>query len=445
MRSVQLLAVCAWCLAGIGVLAARRHGDGRPRRRSVALLVDSFAVGLVMIALLLRLRRLRVAGLRDDPARDVLRHRARAGRLPDRPARRPAGPLGRRRPAGRAARRPAARRAARRARPHAARPVAAARLLAARIRRRTATSTARPSTCPRTGRATTLIERDGRRVAALVHDPALSDEPELLEAVSAAAGFALENARLQAELRARLEELQGSRGRVHRGRPARAPAARAQPARRRPAAARRAVAVARPARRRSSATTRRAKARLAQARQEVAASLQELRDLARGIHPAVVSGHGLRGRARVAGRERAGAGRGSTSSSTSGSPETLEVAAYYVVARASRTSASTRRRRRRRSTSRAPTAQLVVEVVDDGVGGADTESGLRPARAGRPRRGARRPPAGLDAARWRDAGAGGDAVRVAIAEDSVLLREGVARLLARRASTSSRKCATPTT
>ena len=50
MRSVQLLAVSAFCLAGIGVLAARRRDAGRPLRRSVALLVDSFAVGLVMIA-----------------------------------------------------------------------------------------------------------------------------------------------------------------------------------------------------------------------------------------------------------------------------------------------------------------------------------------------------------------------------------------------------------
>ena len=59
---------------------------------------------------------------------------------------------------------------------------------------------------PWTARST-VIERDGQHVAALVHDPALDDEPELLEAVGAAAGIALENARLQAELRARLEEL----------------------------------------------------------------------------------------------------------------------------------------------------------------------------------------------------------------------------------------------
>jgi len=51
----------------------------------------------------------------------------------------------------------------------------------------------------------TIVEREGRRVAALVHDPSLRDDPELVEAVCAAAGLALENERLQAELRAHLD------------------------------------------------------------------------------------------------------------------------------------------------------------------------------------------------------------------------------------------------
>ena len=64
------------------------------------------------------------------------------------------------------------------------------------------------------GRATTLIDRDGARMAALLHDPGLEEEPELLAAVGAAAGIALENGRLQAEQKAHLEELKGSRARV---------------------------------------------------------------------------------------------------------------------------------------------------------------------------------------------------------------------------------------
>ena len=51
-------------------------------------------------------------------------------------------------------------------------------------------------------------------VAALVHDPALGDNAELVESDFAAAALALENERLQAELRARLGELQASRARL---------------------------------------------------------------------------------------------------------------------------------------------------------------------------------------------------------------------------------------
>jgi PAS domain S-box-containing protein len=64
------------------------------------------------------------------------------------------------------------------------------------------------------GRTVTVVERDGRRIGALVHDASLRDNPELLDAVSAAAGLALENERLQAELRARLVELSESEGRL---------------------------------------------------------------------------------------------------------------------------------------------------------------------------------------------------------------------------------------
>jgi len=45
-------------------------------------------------------------------------------------------------------------------------------------------------------------------------DPALRENPELVDSVCAAAGLALENEALQAELRARLAELQQSRARM---------------------------------------------------------------------------------------------------------------------------------------------------------------------------------------------------------------------------------------
>jgi len=60
----------------------------------------------------------------------------------------------------------------------------------------------------------TEIEHEGRRVAAIVHHGFLCEEPELVRAAGAAAAISLENERLDAELRARLEELRASRARI---------------------------------------------------------------------------------------------------------------------------------------------------------------------------------------------------------------------------------------
>ena len=53
-----------------------------------------------------------------------------------------------------------------------------------------------------TGRKVTPVTRGGQPIAALLHDASLSEEPELIDAVTAAAGLSLHNERLQAELRA---------------------------------------------------------------------------------------------------------------------------------------------------------------------------------------------------------------------------------------------------
>jgi PAS domain S-box-containing protein len=64
---------------------------------------------------------------------------------------------------------------------------------------------------PGSGRVATMIERNDRSVAALIHDRSLQENPELVDAVTAAAALALENERLQAELRARLDDLERER------------------------------------------------------------------------------------------------------------------------------------------------------------------------------------------------------------------------------------------
>ena len=63
------------------------------------------------------------------------------------------------------------------------------------------------------GQVTPLV-RDGETVALLSHRPGLLDDPALAEEVAATARLALENERLQAEVRAQLEHLRSSRTRV---------------------------------------------------------------------------------------------------------------------------------------------------------------------------------------------------------------------------------------
>jgi signal transduction histidine kinase len=67
---------------------------------------------------------------------------------------------------------------------------------------------------PGSGRAVTPIEDGGEPVAVLVHDEGLLADGRLLASVAAAARFALANVRLQAEARAREQELQDSRRRI---------------------------------------------------------------------------------------------------------------------------------------------------------------------------------------------------------------------------------------
>ena len=118
--------------------------------------------------------------------------------------------------------------------------------------------------------------------------------------------------------------------------------------------------------------------RLDRARGEIAASLEELRAVARGIHPAVVSGHGLEvaleqlaARAPVPVRLRVTIG--------SRLPERLEVAAFYLVSEGLVNIAKHAHALTATVDVERINGNVVIEVLDDGVGGADSErgSGLR--------------------------------------------------------------------
>jgi signal transduction histidine kinase len=64
------------------------------------------------------------------------------------------------------------------------------------------------------GRVTTTITDDGRPVALLVHDAALMDDQTLIGGAAAAVRLAVTNARMRAEVRARVADLAASRRRI---------------------------------------------------------------------------------------------------------------------------------------------------------------------------------------------------------------------------------------
>jgi len=225
------------------------------------------------------------------------------------------------------------------------------------------------------GRAVTEVEREGIRVGAIIHDASLADEPGLVRAVAASAALALENERLEAELRARLDELQSSRSRLvevsmferrrlerdlHDGAQQRLVALSLQ------------LGLAK--RRLEEGEEVAAGAMLDAARDELARALEELRELARGIHPAVLTDRGLEP-ALEALAERAPLPVSLDQMPAERLPAPVEAAAYFVVAEAltnvvKYAEASTAAVRIRRNGSYA-----VVEVHDDGVGGADPTIG----------------------------------------------------------------------
>ena len=377
VEDVQLLSLSACCLVGLGVLARRRRTLGLPRRRSIAFVIDSFAIALVMIAALFVMAAFDVPGFREvqrvtllvvglSPIAFLL------GLLDARLARSAVGDL-----IVELGNEPGPQ-DLRDALAHALRDPSLTLAYWLPNFQTYVDVNGRPVRLPDDDtRTATLIDRDGEHVAALVHDPALDDEHQLLEGVGAAAGMSLENARLQAELRARVEELRGSRARViDAGQKERQLLERDL----HDGAQQRLIALSL----RLSLLKKRlpyepeVRQELDAARSEIALSLGELRDVARGIHPAVLSGHGLTVaveslaahaplpvRLVICVEDRL--------------PERVEVAAYYVVSESLANVAKHAHASEARVSLERRGDYLVVEIVDDGDGGADTEkgSGLR--------------------------------------------------------------------
>jgi signal transduction histidine kinase len=230
---------------------------------------------------------------------------------------------------------------------------------------------------PREGdpaRAWTAVELEGRRVGAILHDVSLGEEPELLRSMAAAAGLAMENERLQAQLRARVEELRTSRARIVEA---------GTHERRRlernlhDGAQQRLVAL--------SLTLRLAQSKLRKdpdsademltaAQDELTLALGELRELARGIHPAVLSDRGL-GAALEALAGRAPIAVELAAIPADRLPEPVEAAAYFVVAEALTNVAKYAHATQATVSVSRNNGRAVVEIADDGIGGADPGRG----------------------------------------------------------------------
>ncbi|MDX6644504.1 MAG: hypothetical protein QOK40_231 [Miltoncostaeaceae bacterium] len=220
-------------------------------------------------------------------------------------------------------------------------------------------------------RAVTTLVRDGRPVAAVVHDPALNATPGLVEAACAAAGLALENERLQIELRAQLAELRSSRARL----------VEAGDAERRrlernlhDGAQQRLVGLALRLRLAARAADGPAASLIDGALGELGCALDELRELARGLHPALLTDHGLAAALQSL-AARAPLPVDVHAAVAERLPPPVEAAAYFVVAEAltnvakhaSATAAAVR--------VEVVEQRLMIEVTDDGGGGASITPG----------------------------------------------------------------------
>jgi signal transduction histidine kinase len=372
VQRAQLLLVSILSVAGIAVLAERRRRNGKPSRTTVGVLVDAFALGLLMIALLLLTALLGWTAV-QDPVRlltfavigfapiaflagllEAQLGRASVADLVVDLGVSP-GPAELQHAVARALRDPSA----------------TVAYWVDELGAYADIDGYQTEIGDRPGRAAMPVVRDGVPVAMLEYDAVLDDEPGLVSSVVAAAGMTIYNAQLQVELRARLEELRGSRRRLVHAE---------QRERRRlernlhDGAQQRLIAVSLELGALAELADDELGARVEAARLEVAASIAELRDLARGIHPATVTDHGLMVAleslathatvpVRVVGEfeERP--------------PEEVELAAFYVVSEALANVAKHARASSAVVTLEQVDGRVIVEVADDGVGGATSSGG----------------------------------------------------------------------
>jgi signal transduction histidine kinase len=228
---------------------------------------------------------------------------------------------------------------------------------------------------PTAARAVSILEGDRGTIGALVHDPHLLDDPGLVASVVAATRLAVENEQLHAEVEAQLAEVQASRARI----------VTAGDAERRrlerdlhDGAQQRLVALALALRRAQAhhggASDPELATSLDEATTMVRQALDELRELARGIHPAILTETGLTGAI-------ASLASGSPAQVTVGHvtsrrlPPEIEAAAYFFVSEALANVAKHAPEATVSVRAEVVDRQLELDVADDGPGGATPDGG----------------------------------------------------------------------
>jgi signal transduction histidine kinase len=226
---------------------------------------------------------------------------------------------------------------------------------------------------PNPDRLSTPLEVGDTPGAVLTYDATREDERELVRAVSAAATLTLENERLAADLHAKVEELSASRARIVESGDA---------ARRRlerdlhDGAQQRLVSLALSLR---ILATRldgdpEAERELEAARRELDHALDELRELARGIHPSMLSDRGLDAAVEAL-AHRAPLPVELELAPGERLPERVESASYFVVAEALTNVVKYARATHASVNLMRDNGHVMVEVSDDGIGGADPVNG----------------------------------------------------------------------
>ena len=222
-------------------------------------------------------------------------------------------------------------------------------------------------TTPGPGRRVTPIDFDGQRIAALLHDSAVLDDRGLLDSVAAAARLAAANARLQAEVRVQVMELNASRLRlVQAGDDER----RRLEERLHDRAEERLASLATELEQTHMrhGLNSGAADRLGRAAEHLTLTLEELRELAAGLHPRILGERGLASALEtLAGQSPVPVELVVTEA---GLPQEIEVAAYFICSEALANVAKYASASRVAVSVRAMNGRVLVEVADDGRGGA---------------------------------------------------------------------------